>query len=179
MVTQMDTLPYGPGPGLTGRTGDDMADKPASRVIAKALKRDNGFVAQFALPGLVPDMVRQDGGRGGAIVYPTELAAVQAAREAALRVLDSRTVDTRKAGGYLRMTGAELGVALQDAELTPTEFAELYGVPQHRVMKWLHGEEDVPHSAHLVARLLAYEENYREARSITDRARAEGAGDGR
>lgn len=155
-----------------------MADKPASRPIAKAIRHPSGrgHAGQFALPGLVPDMVRS--GRG-VDQFDDETQAMGAALKALFNVLVSRTTDTRKAGGYRRMTGAELAIALTEAEVTPTEFAELCGVPQSRVMKWLDGEQDIPHSALILVRLLAYEENYKEARAITDRARQEGSDDGR
>lgn len=160
---------------------DAMAEKPASRPIAKAIRHPSGkgFAGQFALPGLVPDYVRED---GRPVRYQDASAAEFAALRAMMSVLVSRTVDPRKAGGYTRMTGADLAIALDDSEITPTEFAELYGVPQSRVMGWIDGVQDVPHSAHVLIRLLAYEENFREARSITDRAQGlelRGIDDGR
>ena len=75
------------------------------------------------------------------------------------------------------MTGAELGVALDEAQLTPTFFAELYGVPQARVMKWLDGEQDIPHSAHVLVRLLVDEKNFKLAHDITEQAQDEGGND--
>lgn len=153
-----------------------MADKPASRPIAKSLPHPSGrgFAGQFALPGLVPDYVKE----GGAVVrYPDRDAAENGALRALFGMLISRTTDTRKAGGYRRMTGAELAIAINDAEITPTYFAEIYGVPQARVMKWLDGEQDIPHSANVLIRLLATEENYREAAALTRRAQQEGGSD--
>ncbi|EBV3599773.1 hypothetical protein DOI34_24735 [Salmonella enterica subsp. enterica serovar Virchow] len=146
-----------------------MAINPASRPIAKAIKHPsgNGWAGQFALPGLVPDYVREDG-------RPAKYAEMQAAElsalRAMLRLLLSRTTDDRKAGGYQRMTGAELAAAMVEAEVTPTEFAELYGVPQSRVIGWVDGAQDIPHSAAVLIRMLAIEENYQLARSMTDRA---------
>ena len=40
-----------------------------------------------------------------------------------------------------------------------------------RVMKWLDGEADIMHCAHVLVRLLAFDENYAEARKMTARAR--------
>ncbi|CCF19114.1 protein of unknown function [Pseudorhizobium banfieldiae] len=143
-----------------------MSNKPASRLIAKALPRGDRFAAQFALPGLVPDLVRDS---GGVKLFPTEAAAESAAKDAVIRLFDSRTVDTRKAGGYVRLTGAELAVLLDEINITPTYFAEIVGVPQARVMKWLDGEQDIPHSVHVTARLIAHsEENFRIAETITE-----------
>ncbi|WP_187967904.1 hypothetical protein [Aquibium microcysteis] len=143
-----------------------MSSKPASRLICKAVPRGDKFAGQFALPGLVPDMVRH-GDRPA--VFDTEREAHVAAMEAVLRLYDSRTVDTRKAGGYRRLTGAELAVMLETLDVTVTYFAEIAGVPQHRVMKWLDGEQDIPHSVHVLARLmLASDENFRIAEETTE-----------
>jgi len=140
--------------------------KPASRLICKAIPRGDKFVGQFALPGLVPDVVRH-GDRPA--VFDTEREAHVAAMEAVLRLYDSRTVDARKAGGYRRLTGAELAVMLDTLDVTVTYFAEIAGVPQHRVMKWIDGEQEIPHSVHVLARLmLASDENFKIAEEITE-----------
>lgn len=151
--------------------------KPASRYIAKAIPvvgEPGCFYAQFASPGLIPLMVRpKDGDRS-----PSEFKSVEeaenAARKALLDALTNRVVDTRTAGGYRRMSGAELAVAIEAADLTPTHFAELYGVPQARVLKWLDGEQDIPHSAHVLIKLLVNEKNYEMAEEITEWAQVEG-----
>lgn len=146
--------------------------KPASRLIVKALPRGDQFAGQFALPGLIPDLVR---GREGKIrLFGSEPEAEAAARQAVLAVYESRTVDTRKAGGYRRLTGAELAGLLDKIDITPTYFAELYGVPQSRVMKWIDGEQDIPHSAHILAKLMAQsDEVFGIIESITEEYRDE------
>lgn len=150
-----------------------MATKPASRPIAKAVPHPSGrgFAGQFALPGLVPDFVRF---QGQVVRYLGEVEARDGAYAALFRLLESRTTDTRKAGGYERITGAELATLLIDADISPTEFAEIYGVPQARVMKWIDGEQDIPHSANVLVRLLQIQENYEEAKALTRRAIAQG-----
>lgn len=147
-----------------------MSQKPSSKLIAKALPKGDRFTGQFSLPGLIPDLVR---GRDGNVQYfDTEQQAYVAAMEAVLRLYDSRTIDTRKAGGYRRLTGAELAVLLDDIDVTPTYFAEIAGVPQHRVMKWLDGEQDIPHSVHVLAKLLKLNEaNFNLAETITEEYR--------
>lgn len=117
-----------------------MTAKPASRLIAKALARGEKFVGQFALPGLVPALVRD---QKGIKLFTTEEEAERAAMVAVIRLYESRTRDTRKAGGYRRLTGSDLALLLDKINITPTYFAEIVGVPQHRVMKWLDGEQDI------------------------------------
>lgn len=149
---------------------DRVADKPASRPIAKAVRHPSGkgLAGQFALPGLVPSYIRDRE------EHVQRFDTAEAAEFAALRVmravLESRMTDPRRAIGYNRMTGAELATALIEADLSATEFAEIYGVPQSRVMGWMDGVQDIPHSAAVLVRLMATEENYLEARSMTDRA---------
>lgn len=143
-----------------------MSKNPASRRISKALPRGDKFTAQFALPGLIPDLVRDP--QGNPREYDTERDAEIAAMDALMRVYDSRTIDTRVAGGYKRMTGSELAVAIEDLNTTPTYMAELVGVPQHRVMKWLDGEQDIPHSVHVIIKLMLMNDaNFELAESIT------------
>ncbi|KAB2666042.1 hypothetical protein F9K91_07885 [Brucella tritici] len=147
-----------------------MSQKPSSKLIAKALPKGDRFTGQFSLPGLIPDLVR---GRDGNVqLFDTEQQAYVAAMEAVLRLYDSRTIDTRKAGGYRRLTGAELAVLLDEVDVTPTYFAEIVGVPQHRVMKWLDGEQDIPHSAHVLVKLMKLnDDNFRVAEEITEEYR--------
>ncbi|MCM0751557.1 hypothetical protein DEA98_10145 [Brucella pseudogrignonensis] len=147
-----------------------MSQKPSSKLIAKALPKGDRFTGQFSLPGLIPDLVR---GRDGNVqFFDTEQQAYVAAMEAVIRLYDSRTIDTRKAGGYRRLTGAELAVLLDEVDITPTYFAEIVGVPQHRVMKWLDGEQDIPHSAHVLVKLMKLnDDNFRVAEEITEEYR--------
>lgn len=128
-----------------------MSNNPASRRISKALARGDKFAAQFALPGLVPDLVKKD---GRVVLFDNERDAEVAALEATARVYDSRTIDTRKAGGYRRMTGAELSSDIATLDISLTYFAEIAGVPQHRAMKWIDGEQDIPHSVHVLVKLM-------------------------
>lgn len=142
-----------------------MSKNPASRLIAKGLPRGDKFAGQFALPGLVPDLVRD---RTGIVLFDTEREAEIAAMEAVLRLYDSRTIDTRKAGGYSRLSPADLAVKLGQLDITVTLFAEIAGVPQHRVMKWLDGEQDVPHSVRVLLELMLMNDaNYELAAKIT------------
>jgi len=142
--------------------------KPASRVIAKAMPKGDGYVGQFALPGLIPDLVRDKNGEP--TIFRTEIDAHNAACRVLVAVLQARTEDTRKAGGITRLTPAEFGELLAKADITPTYFAELMNLPYHRVMKWLDGEQDIIHAANLLVRLMADENNFRLIEAITKQA---------
>ncbi|MBG19393.1 MAG: hypothetical protein CML31_05420 [Rhizobiales bacterium] len=149
--------------------------KPASRVIAKALPQSGGtYRAQFALPGLIPEYVRNPDGT----VFETEsqVTAREAACVALVGLLESRVVDPRRAGGYRRMSAANLGSVLAEIDITPTYFAELIGVPQARIIKWLDGEQDIPHYVWPFTELLkASDQNFKIAEKIAKDAQEEGA----
>lgn len=147
-----------------------MPKHQSSKPIAKAIPHPsgNGYAGQFALPGMVPRLVTD---AAGPIRYPDEKAAHFGAMCAGWAVYEARTLDKHPAKEYERMSAAELAQALVDAELTPTEFAELCGVPQARVMYWLDGTQEIPHSAHVLIDLLKWEDNFTAARRITDEAK--------
>ena len=143
-----------------------MSKKPASRPIAKALPTKRGtYHAQFALPGLIPELFQDRTGRK--VEFESEKEAEQAAKSAVFGLLETRTYDTRKAGPYARLKPANLGVLLRDADVSPTEFARIYGVPQSRVIKWLEGEQDIPHSANLIAHAIQEKDFLIQARAFT------------
>lgn len=142
-----------------------MTSKPASRRISKALPNGNRFTAQFALPGLVPDVVRD---ASGIVFFDDERSAEIAAMEALMRLYDSRTIDSRSAGGYKRMKPVDLALAIDQLDTTPTYFAEIVGVSQERVMKWLDGEQDIPHSVFVLTNLLLLNDaNFELAEEVT------------
>ncbi|MBC6714755.1 hypothetical protein H9Q09_00965 [Aurantimonas sp. DM33-3] len=147
-----------------------MADKPASRPIAKALARGDRFVGQFALAGFVPELVKV----GGQVArFDTAEEAEGAAQRALSAKLTHRRVESKRKGEYTRMTGEELAVALRTAELNPHSFALLYGVPQARIVKWLDDEQEIPHVAAVVIGLLQDPKNRAIAKAITDKAMKE------
>lgn len=147
-----------------------MPKHPATKPIAKAIPHPSGtgYAGQFALPGMVPRLVTD---ANGPIRFTVEKDAVFAALQAGWVVYEARTLDKHPAKEYERMSAAELAAALVAAELTPTEFAELCGVPQARVMYWLDGTQEIPHSAHVLINLLKWEDNFTTARQITDEAK--------
>lgn len=149
--------------------------KPASRPIAKALPHPSGrgLAAQFALPGLVPAFVSDDGGQP--VRYESTGAARVAALEAAFATLEDRSRQSRTANGYEIINAEQLAGLLNDAGLTADEFAEIGGWSVARVTMWMTGEADIPHVAHLVAVLMSYEENHDDAVALAKaRVKTEG-----
>jgi DNA-binding transcriptional regulator YiaG len=140
--------------------------KPSRRPIAKALwDRDrSAFVAQFSLPGLTPDLVRDRSGR--ICTYEAEIDAEHAALLVFFNTFESRMVDTRKPGAFKRLAPGDFAKLLSTADITPTFFAEVLGTTQSRVMQWLDGSADLPHWAHLAVRLLAEPGNFEIAAQL-------------
>lgn len=144
-----------------------MADKPASRYIAKALPRGGMFVGQFAAPGLIPEYVVD---RDGQVMrFRKQEDAELAAAQAMIRVLNSRNSRASMVGGYTRMTPAEFASALAESDITPSAFSLIYGVKPDRVLGWLDGVQDIPHAVRVLVELLRYEDIYKEAKAITDK----------
>lgn len=142
-----------------------MTLKPSAKPFAKALPAPGGgYHGQFSLPGLVPDVVKRD---GKPQLFETEVAAHGAAAIALVGKLELRSTQSKRLHDYTRMTGAELGEAIVAASLKPADFARLYGVPVSRVMGWIDGVQEIPHSAHVLVKLLADRHNREEAVKIT------------
>lgn len=145
------------------REGKIVADKPASRPIAKGLPARGKFYAQYALPGLVPVLV-MDGTTPAE--YMSEAQARVAALEALFELLTRRLVDTRWRNNHEVCAPAEFARLLGQADVTPTYFAELYGTTQARVMQWLDGAADIPHAAYVMVNLLSIEAAYEMAAKL-------------
>jgi DNA-binding transcriptional regulator YiaG len=144
-----------------------MPSKPASKPLAKALPREGGkFRAQWAMPGLIPDYVRDADGKP--LNFPSERQAVAAAKMYVFDYLSTRLVDSRKNSGGRMLSPAEFAVALDRANITPTYFAEIYGTTQERVVGWLEGKQDIPHVAHLVVRGLQLDNFFKLAEWLID-----------
>jgi len=139
--------------------------KPSSKPFAKALPAPGGgYHRQFSLPGLIPDLVKRD---GKPEVFEAAAAAHGAAAIALVGKLELRSMHSKRTHDYTRITGAELGVAIVAASLKPADFARLYGVPVSRVMGWIDGVQEIPHSAHVLVKLLADRHNREDAVKIT------------
>lgn len=129
--------------------------KPARSIIAKARPHPSGqgFAAQWAAPGLVPDWVYV---RNGEEIqqYTSHESAVIDARRVVIETLNSRLRWRPIHRSIERMSAIDLSEALLYLELSPGAFAAIRGQPQNRVMKWLDGEEAIPHDVRVMVALM-------------------------
>lgn len=139
--------------------------KPARRYITRAVPQGDGFLAEFAFPGGVPDLVRS---HGRPLVFATEAEANAAAGQTLCDTLNSRVRDRKdRKDVYQRMTPVEVANGIADAGVSWTWFAWIYGTHTQRVMKWIEGDEDVPHPVRVVLALLRLPGAVEEAERIT------------
>ena len=146
--------------------------KPATRYFAKPHYIDGLLYGQFAMPGIVPMLVGEH--KGEPRTFRTEEDAYSAACRGLVEIMQARSVNTSKAGGYARMTPAEFGEALGTVNITATYFAEIYGVPYLRVMKWLDGEQDIPHAVRMVLIGMGDDKCFAEMEAETRKALEQG-----
>lgn len=138
------------------RASSTAETNPSTHYFAKALPaREGGYTAQYGIPGLLPTRLKDETG-AIAVFTDAETAEFEAAR-AMIAVLNSRSQSLRgrdKPERYRKLTPAELADLLAKANLTPTFFAYLYGTDPGRVLKWLEGNEDIPHPARIMLEVL-------------------------
>lgn len=141
--------------------------KPAKDYIHKAIPKDGKFVGQFAIPGYVPELVRQ---YGRVLEFDTPEEADAAACTAIVRVLENRPMSKSKPERYARMSPGEFSQALNDLNVTATFFAYLYGTSEHRIMTWLDGSMEIPHPARVLIELMKTDEKLIDlAENVTDK----------
>lgn len=155
-------------------------EKPrtAGRFRAEALPSHtgDGYVARFAVPGMVPAIVSDD---NGPVEYATESEARAAALEAMLERANARPVQIlRKASrnnvSYPRLNSSELARELADLRRTfgtpegfrtfEHFFAHLAGTHGRRVQGWLDGVQDIPLGITVTIWLLHRITEYEEVR---------------
>lgn len=138
-------------------TEDLMASKPSRRYIAQAMLAgptpEDGYYAVWAAPGMIPDYVYFRNPKTGEITprptkYRTEAEALSAARSTLIGALNNRAETklerSSKPAVSKKMTGAQLAVALAEADISPTEFAQMWGTSVERLMSMMDDEQDVP-----------------------------------
>lgn len=143
---------------------------PSSTYIMRAVPAGNGkFHALYAAPGLVPDIAKTADGRP--YEYNTEIEAEHGAARYRDGLLNTvrRNARSSKQETYRKLTGPEFAVLLQQANLTPSLMAYLYGTTQQRVMNWIDGVDSVPHPVRVMLELfIADEKNVDIAERVTD-----------
>jgi hypothetical protein len=121
--------------------------RPARSYIARAIPaRGGGFYAQWAAPGLIPDLVYDrrpipNTGElrdGGPLVFEHENAATATAMATLFNALNSRKRVTSPDMRYAKMWGPDFAAELSDTGLTVSEFALLWGTFPDRILSdWI------------------------------------------
>lgn len=124
-----------------------------------------GFLGHYGFPGRDKQIVRDKDGRP--VIYPTREAALGAAGQALCAALNGRFRQNVK-HRYIRLTGPELAVMMANIPITPSQLARLWGTYQKRVMKWIDGEEDIPHPIRIFLLLLTMQDAFENAMYAND-----------
>jgi len=125
-----------------------------------------GFVGYYAIPGKDEQLARDD--KGAIFVADTEDEAIAAAGEDLCQAMNERSKFSYK-HGYVKMTGAELSVAMKELEISPSQLAAHLGTNQQRVMAWMDGEQDIPHTVHLIIELMKLPDMVPIVQEFTDK----------
>jgi DNA-binding transcriptional regulator YiaG len=144
--------------------------KPARRFVAQAIPFGSKFMAQWAAPGMIPNYV-DDG--GSAKIYEEAGAAEDDARRILFEALNSgihRDPSRSKLAAYEKMTGPELAVALADLDVSPTWFAFIMATNYQRVIDWMTGAQDIPHTVRVMIEIFKRDPAAMDAAEATTRA---------
>ncbi|MCW5697347.1 MAG: hypothetical protein KIS96_11530 [Bauldia sp.] len=136
--------------------------KPSRRYFVRSVPVRDGFLGEFTFPGKDVQRVHPEDGP----LFDDDRYAVAAAGEALCDALNDRTRGTLK-HGYQRMGGAEFAAALADLQITPAEFAILYGSVHKRVMDWIDGNEEIPHPVRILLAAFTLPGALQLARQVT------------
>lgn len=139
-------------------------EKLPTRYGVTARRKHGGFVAEYQMPAMKPVTVMAD---GEPAIFPTYEEAIAAAGHHMRENLNART-KSRTKHGTVRLGGADLAFALRSADLSPTQFARIFGTKQARVLDWIDGAEDIPHAARILLALLHLPGARKMAMEITD-----------
>lgn len=155
----------------SGDSGEEDLLAPSKTLVAKAIPVEDGYIAQFSAPGLIPRYVSLAHTPSTPIVFDTEEEAENAARKAAFGIFNTprQTQARGKNVRFQKMTGEEFAVALAEARIGMTLFAYVYGTSVDRVQTWIDGTDGVPHPARvLLALFKESERNVDIAEEVTD-----------
>lgn len=121
-----------------------------TRYGVTARRTRGGFVAEYQMPAMKPVTVMAD---GEPALFHTYEEAKAAAADHMAENLNART-RSRVKHETVRLGGAELAFTLRSADISPTQFARIFGTKQARVLDWIDGVEDIPHAVRILLALL-------------------------
>lgn len=122
------------------------------------------FHAVFGFPGGRVDYVRD--ALDTPAVYPDHETAENEARRVLIEALNSRSRFNSKREISTKMTGDEFAAELAETGIPLTDFAQMWGTKQDRVVQWIQGEAEVPFPLRWVLKMLRRPEAVEQARSI-------------
>lgn len=128
----------------------------SAQFTVTAQPASNGsFYGAYSMPGRDWQRVirRKPDGAIVPIRFDNEALAKAAAGEALCDAMNHR-VRGRNSHGYRRIGGAELAVRLAELQLSPAAFARIVGWDQAKVMRWIDGEENVPHVVRIALEMM-------------------------
>lgn len=128
-----------------------MGNRLSTQYRLQSKRHVDGYTASFQTPGFEPVEIRHSDRTP--IMFDTEDAAIAAAGERMCEILNVRTRN-RSAHGTIRMGGADLALALRSADVSPSQLARIFGTRTDRVLNWIDGVEDIPHSVRILLALL-------------------------
>ena len=132
--------------------------------VAEAVPSLGGtFLARFGFPGGVVDFVLE-GNKPS--VYRSAAAAENAAARVLVESLNSRQRFGSKRELSSKMTGDEFAAELAETDIPLSDFAQMWGTKQEKVVGWIQGEADVPFPLRWVLRILRRPGAIEEAQKI-------------
>lgn len=127
------------------KAGKTIADR--YKVEARTNRSGVGYVAAYFIPGTPEHFARYPD--GSIQVFGRQIEAESAAAFALCNTLNERSRFTYK-HGYRKMGGAELAVAIQKLGISPAQLAGICGTMQSRVLDWIDGKDQIPHTVSLI-----------------------------
>lgn len=142
----------------------------ADVVLAQA-RNPPRYLARYALPGGPIHFMKLDSGQD--VEFDDYGEAANNAHWAAVELFNNIPPAQGKPERYKKISGAVFADLLRQAEITVTYFAYLYGTSQKRLIAWMRGEEDVAHSAFILARIFADQQINDRAIAVAETATEE------
>lgn len=130
------------------KAGKIIADK--YKIEARTNRSGVGYVAAYFIPGTPEHFARYPD--GGIEVFGRQVDAEAAAGFHLCQTMNERSRFSYS-HGYRKMGGAELAVAIEKLGISPAQLAGIVGTRQTRVLDWIDGIQDIPHTVSLLMAL--------------------------